>query len=187
MAWNSPKSKETQFALRSPIVPAFVMNLKTNSPSALECTSSEASGKKIGPSGQKKPVRIMIADDHEAIRRGLRAALTAAGWEVCADVMNGKDAVEKAAELKPDLIILDISMPVMGGLDAARLIRRADPSAKIVIFTMHESQQIRDEISRIGAQGYAVKSAPMKQLLDTIKAVQFKEFSKNRVKLFRPA
>jgi len=90
---------------------------------------------------------------------------------VCADVMNGKDAVEKTAELKPDLIILDVSMPVMGGLDAARLIRKADPNAKIVIFTMHESQQIKDEISRIGAQGHAVKSAPMKHLLETIKTV----------------
>lgn len=118
-----------------------------------------------------EPIRILIADDHESIRRGLRSALTAAGWEVCADVVNGKDAVEKTAELKPDLIILDISMPVMSGLDAACLIRRADPKAKIVIFTMHESQQIRDEISRIGAQGHAVKSAPMKNLLETIKTV----------------
>jgi DNA-binding NarL/FixJ family response regulator len=119
----------------------------------------------------EKSIRILIADDHEAVRRGLRSALTAAGWEVCADVANGKDAVEKTAALKPDLIILDISMPVMGGLDAARLIRRADSNAKIVIFTMHESQQIKDEIARIGAQGHAVKSAPMKQLLDTIKSV----------------
>jgi DNA-binding NarL/FixJ family response regulator len=124
----------------------------------------------LSPAGEE-PIRILIADDHEAIRRGLRSALTAAGWEVCADVMNGKDAVEKTAELKPDLIILDVSMPVMGGLDAARLIRKADPNAKIVIFTMHESQQIKDEISRIGAQGHAVKSAPMKQLLETIKSV----------------
>jgi CheY-like chemotaxis protein len=114
----------------------------------------------------EKSIRILIADDHEAVRRGLRSALAAAGWEVCADVMNGKDAVEKTAELKADLVILDISMPVMGGLDAARLIRTADPSAKIVIFTMHESQQVKDEIARVGAQGYAVKSAPMKQLLE---------------------
>jgi DNA-binding NarL/FixJ family response regulator len=86
-------------------------------------------------------------------------------------VGNGKDAVEKTAELNPDLIILDISMPVMGGLDAARLIRRANPNAKIVVFTMHESQQIKDEIARIGIQAHAVKSAPMKQLLETIKSV----------------
>lgn len=62
-------------------------------------------------------------------------------------------------------------MPVMGGLDAARLIRAADPGAKIVIFTMHESQQMKDEMARIGVQAHAVKSAPMKNLLDTIKTV----------------
>ena len=109
------------------------------STSALFCASSDSSGDKTSVSGHKKTIRILIADDHEAVRRGLRSALAAAGWEVCADVVNGKDAVEKTAELKPDLIILDISMPVMGGLDAARLIRRANPNAKIVVFTMHES------------------------------------------------
>ncbi len=101
----------------------------------------------------------------------MRGALSAAGWEVCAGVVNGKDAVAKVKEMKPDLIILDISMPVMGGLDAARLIRAADPGAKIVIFTMHESQQMKDEMARIGVQAHAVKSAPMKNLLDTIKTV----------------
>jgi DNA-binding NarL/FixJ family response regulator len=120
---------------------------------------------------REKPIRILIADDHEAIRRGLRSALSAAGWEVCADVVNGKDAVEKTAELKPDLVILDISMPIMSGLAAARLIRTTDPNAKIIFFTMHESQQVKDEIARIGAHGHAVKSAPMKQLLETVKSV----------------
>jgi len=147
-----------------------VSDAKTST-SALFCASSDSSGDKTSVSGHKKTIRILIADDHEAVRRGLRSALAAAGWEVCADVVNGKDAVEKTAELKPDLIILDISMPVMGGLDAARLIRRANPNAKIVVFTMHESQQIKDEIARIGIQAHAVKSAPMKQLLETIKSV----------------
>jgi DNA-binding NarL/FixJ family response regulator len=146
-----------------------VSDAKTNT-SALFSASSDSSGDKTSLSGHKKTIRILIADDHEAVRRGLRSAL-AAGWEVCADVVNGKDAVEKTAELNPDLIILDISMPVMGGLDAARLIRRANPNAKIVVFTMHESQQIKDEIARIGIQAHAVKSAPMKQLLETIKSV----------------
>jgi DNA-binding NarL/FixJ family response regulator len=141
------------------------------STSALFCALPDSSGENATLSGHKKTIRILIADDHEAIRRGLRSALAAAGWEVCADVVNGKDAVEKTAELKPDLIILDISMPIMGGLDAARLIRRADPDAKIVVFTMHESQQIKDEIARIGIRAHAVKSAPMKQLLETIKNV----------------
>jgi CheY-like chemotaxis protein len=150
---------------------AIVLDPKSNRSSPLFCTALDSPSEDPRIAGRKKPVRILIADDHEAVRRGLRSALSSAGWEVCADVMNGKEAVAKTAELKPDLIILDISMPVMGGLDAARLIRAADPNAKIVIFTMHESQQMKDEIARIGVQAHAVKSAPMKQLLDTIKTV----------------
>jgi DNA-binding NarL/FixJ family response regulator len=151
---------------------ALILDPKANGSSPLFCTALDSPGESDARvSTRKKPMRILIADDHEAVRRGLRAALSAAGWEVCADVINGKEAVAKATELKPDLIILDISMPVMGGLDAARLIRAADPSAKIVIFTMHESQQMKDEIARIGVQALAVKSAPMKNLLDTIKSV----------------
>src|ERR1700683_5280531 len=151
---------------------ALILDPKSNGPSHLFCNGLDSPGESDARvSGRKKPIRILIADDHEAVRRGLRSALSAAGWEVCADVINGKEAVAKATELKPDLIILDISMSVMGGLDAARLIRAADPNSKIVIFTMHESQQMKDEIARIGVQAHAVKSAPMKQLLDTIKTV----------------
>jgi len=151
---------------------AIVLDPKIDRSSALLCSALDSPNEgDARVSGRKKPARILIADDHEAVRRGLRSALSAAGWEVCADAMNGKEAVAKASELKPDLIILDISMPVMGGLDAARLIRAADPNAKIVIFTMHESQQMKDEIARIGVQAHAVKSAPMKNLLDTIKSV----------------
>jgi len=150
---------------------AIVMDPKTDRSSPLFCNALDSPGEDAPIAARKKSVRILIADDHEAVRRGLRAALLSAGWEVCADAVNGKEAVAKTAELKPDLIILDISMPVMGGLDAARLIRAADPNAKIVIFTMHESQQMKDEIARIGVQAHAVKSAPMKNLLDTIKTV----------------
>jgi len=150
---------------------AIVLDPKTGGSSPLFCSAPDSQGEDARIAGRKKPARILIADDHEAVRRGLRSALSSAGWEVCGDVVNGKEAVAKTAELKPDLIILDISMPVMGGLDAARLIRASDPNAKIVIFTMHESQQMKDEIARIGVQAHAVKSEPMKNLLDTIKSV----------------
>jgi CheY-like chemotaxis protein len=116
----------------------------------------------------KKAFRILIADDHEAVRRGLRSALIGAGWVVCGEAFDGKDAIRKTAELKPDLVILDVSMPNLGGLDAAREILKARGGAKILVFTMHESRQIREEAAAIGVHGLAVKSAPLSTLLATI-------------------
>jgi CheY-like chemotaxis protein len=119
----------------------------------------------------KKTYRILIADDHEALRRGLRSALLGAGWQVCGEAADGKQAVEKTKELKPDLVLLDLSMPVMSGHEAAREILRSNPGVKIVVFTMHESQQVRDALNKIGVHALAVKSAPLSLLLDTIQTV----------------
>jgi CheY-like chemotaxis protein len=118
---------------------------------------------------RKKTIRILIADDHEAVRRGLRSALLGAGWEVCGEATNGREAIAKAMELHPDLVVLDVSMPMMGGLEAAPQILRTDPQVKVVIFTMHESQQIKNEMISLGVHGLAVKSAPLGNLLQTIK------------------
>jgi len=115
--------------------------------------------------------RILIADDHEAVRRGLRSAMCGAGWEVCGEATNGREAIAKTHELAPDVVILDVSMPVMGGLEAAPEILKSSPRAKVVVFTMHDSQQIRNEVARIGVHGLAIKSAPLSHLLDTIKSV----------------
>jgi hypothetical protein len=85
---------------------ALILDPKTNGSSSFFCSALDSPAESdVRVSGRKKPVRILIADDHEAVRRGLRTALSAAGWEVCADVVNGKEAVAKASELKPDLII----------------------------------------------------------------------------------
>jgi CheY-like chemotaxis protein len=119
----------------------------------------------------KKTFRILIADDHEALRRGLRSALLGAGWQVCGEAADGKQAIEKTKELKPDLVLLDLSMPVMSGHEAAREILRDNPGVKIVVFTMHESQQVRDALNKIGVHALAVKSAPLSLLLDTIQTV----------------
>jgi CheY-like chemotaxis protein len=116
----------------------------------------------------RKSFRILIADDHEAVRRGLKAALIGAGWVVCGEAVDGREAIQKAAELKPDLVILDVTMPNLGGLDAAREILKAPAPAKIVVFTMHESRQIREETAAIGVHALAVKSAPLATLLATI-------------------
>jgi CheY-like chemotaxis protein len=119
----------------------------------------------------RKRFKILIADDHEAVRRGLRSAMVSAGWDLCGEAIHGKDAVEKVEQLKPDLVILDLSMPVMNGLDAAREIRKKAPNVKIVGFTMHESQQVREQTSMIGFHALAAKSAPLGNLLATVKSV----------------
>ncbi len=117
---------------------------------------------------EKKTFRILIADDHEAVRRGLKSALAGAGWTVCGEAVDGREAIQKAKDLKPDLIILDVTMPNLGGLDAAREILRDGDHAKILIFTMHESRQIREETAALGVHALAVKSAPLSTLLATI-------------------
>lgn len=94
-----------------------------------------------------------------------------AGWQVCGEASNGREAVAKAMELHPDLVVLDVSMPLMGGLEAAPQILRFEPNIKVVIFTMHESQQIKNEMMSLGVHGLAVKSAPLGNLLQTIKHV----------------
>ena len=120
---------------------------------------------------REKALRVLIADDHEAVRRGLRSAVWGAGWEVCGEATNGREAIDKVHELHPDVVILDVSMPVMGGLEAAPEILKSSPGIRVVAFTMHESQQIRNEMAKIGVHGMAIKSAPLSNLLETIKAV----------------
>ncbi len=86
-----------------------------------------------------------------------------------AEATNGKEAVEKTEQLKPDLVVLDITMPMMGGFDAAREILKSSPGVKILIFSLHESKQIKNEVSRVGAHGYVTKSAPLAQLIKSVK------------------
>ena len=110
--------------------------------------------------------RILIADDHEMLRRGVRTMLESeTDWEVCGDAVDGKDAVEKVAALNPDLVILDINMPVLNGLAAARQILRDRPRTKILVFTVHESDQTLKEIRASGAHGYLPKSRAGQDLL----------------------
>jgi DNA-binding NarL/FixJ family response regulator len=106
-----------------------------------------------------KPVRILIADDHELVRRGLAAQISHhADWTVVAEATNGREAVELALRLKPDLIVLDLTMPELNGLSATRRILAETPAARILILTAHESQQLVREVLAAGAQGYALKS-----------------------------
>jgi DNA-binding NarL/FixJ family response regulator len=118
------------------------------------------------------PARILIADDHELLRRGLVAELSEVpGWVVIAEVANGRAAVAGAAELKPDLVVLDLSMPELNGLEAARLILSADPSTRILILTAHESEQLVREVLSVGARGYVLKSDAGRILVVALQAL----------------
>ena len=118
------------------------------------------------PQRRRARKRILIADDHEMLRRGVRTMLESeTDWEVCDDAVDGKDAVEKVAVLNPDLVILDLNMPVLNGLAAARQILRDRPRTKILVFTVHESDQTLKEIQASGAHGYLPKSRAGQDLL----------------------
>lgn len=104
-------------------------------------------------------VRILIADDHEVVRRGIAAQISQRpNWEVIAEATNGRDAVTLALRLMPTLIVLDLSMPELNGLAAARRIIAALPQARILILTVHDSEQIVREVLAAGASGYVLKS-----------------------------
>jgi DNA-binding NarL/FixJ family response regulator len=116
--------------------------------------------------------RILIADDHEVVREGLRRLLEAQpNYEVVAEALNGKDAVLKALETKPDIVVLDYSLPLVNGVDATRQIRSRLPETEVLIFTMHDDAAIIENLLRAGARGYVLKSDARRELLDAIDAL----------------
>src|ERR1700675_3328442 len=130
-----------------------------------------------------KRLRILVADDHELVRRGIRGLLCAQrGWTVVGEAMNGREAVEKANRLKPDVAILDISMPDLDGLQATRRIRKAVPTTEVVVLTMHESDQMVRRVLDAGALGYVLKSDLATQLIKAVKDVSVgKQFLTPRI------
>src|ERR1700747_2666611 len=104
-------------------------------------------------------LHILVADDHELVRRGIRGLLRARrGWTIVGEARDGREAVEKANKLKPDVVIVDISMPDLDGLQATRQIREAVPTTEVVVLTMHESDQMVRRVLDAGALGYVLKS-----------------------------
>jgi len=119
-----------------------------------------------------RSLRILVADDHELVRRGIRGLLRARrGWTVVGEAVNGQEAVEKANRLKPDVAILDISMPDLDGLQATRRIREAAPTTEVVVLTMHESDQMVRRVLEAGARGYVLKSDLATHLVNAVKHV----------------
>jgi DNA-binding NarL/FixJ family response regulator len=119
-----------------------------------------------------KTARILIADDHGLLRRGLRAALAdSPHLEVAAEAEDGRTAVELALSLKPDIAILDVSMPQLNGLDAARAIAAGSPATRVLVLTAHESEQLVRDVLRAGARGYLLKSDAASELIPAIEAL----------------
>ena len=118
-------------------------------------------------------LRLLIADDHEIFRAGLRALLEAQpGWRVVAEAGDGRDAVKKAAETRPDVALLDIAMPFLNGLEAAQEIAQSCPRTKIVMLTVHDSDAMINEVLAVGARGYLFKSDAASDLVTAVNAVQ---------------
>lgn len=116
--------------------------------------------------------RILIADDHDVVRSGLRAVLESQpGWKVVAEAADGKDAIGKAAATKPDVAVLDYMMPLINGLEATRHIRARLPKTEVLIFTIHEDEQLIAEVLNAGARGYVLKTDLSRQLLAAIQSL----------------
>ncbi len=116
-------------------------------------------------------LRVLLAEDHAVVRQGLRALLERAGLEVVGEAENGQDAVQRAEELHPDVAVLDVVMPVLNGIDAARAIAKVSDRTRIVILTMYTQRNCVLEAFRAGVRGYVTKSAAADELLLAIRSV----------------
>src|SRR5271169_1815174 len=120
-------------------------------------------------------LRILIADDHEVVRRGLCALLQAhEGWEICAEAKDGREAIEKAGQLKPDIVILDVGMPNLNGLAATRQLTQHNPHCKVIVLTITDSDQVIREALDAGARGFVLKSDAARDLVSAVEALQSK-------------
>lgn len=117
------------------------------------------------------PVRILLADDHVIVRQGLKAILEREGFQVVAEASNGHEALERANQFKPEVAVLDLTMPLMNGIGAAREIIRALPKTKAVLLTMHTEDQYVLEAVRAGIRGYVLKTRAAEELVQAIRDV----------------
>jgi len=119
------------------------------------------------------PFRILVADDHEVVRRGLCALLrNQPQWEVCGEAGDGREAVEKVVTLKPEVVILDIGMPNLNGLEATRQILKTNPQIKVLVLTLHDSDQVVQEVLNAGARGFLLKTDAARDLVAAVEALR---------------
>ena len=119
----------------------------------------------------KKKLTVLIADDHESVRAGVRTLIESGGYACCGEACNGREAVKMAEALQPDVAILDVTMPELNGIEAAKQVLKLCPDTKVLVFTVHDAEHVVVEIFRTGAHGYILKSDAGRQLLDAVKCV----------------
>jgi DNA-binding NarL/FixJ family response regulator len=133
-----------------------------------------------------QPLRIIVVDDHGVVRRGVRALLeTQPGWEVVAEGTTGREAVELVKQLHPDVVVMDLSLPELNGLDATRQIVKESPRTEVLVLTMHHSEQLAREVLQAGARGYVLKSDADQSLIAAVDSLrQHKPFLSSAVTAF---
>src|SRR5262249_30686978 len=131
-------------------------------------------------------LKIVVVDDHAVVRRGVRALLESQpGWEVTAEATTGREAVALARQLQPDIVILDLSLPELNGLDATRQILRESPRTEVLVLTMHHSEELARNLLQVGARGYVLKSDADDNLIAAVESLrQHKAFLTSAVTEF---
>jgi DNA-binding NarL/FixJ family response regulator len=138
----------------------------------MSTVTSQSELQRPTPVSSVKAVRILAADDHDILRRGLKQLLTSRpGWEVCGEAKTGREAVALAEQLKPDIVVMDVSMPDLNGLEAARRIHKALPRTGIIMLTLHFSDQLVKDIVESGARAYVMKSDADRDLVHAVEAL----------------
>ncbi len=115
------------------------------------------------------PLRILVVDDHAVVRRGVRTLLESQdGWEVCGEATTGRQAVEMSRQLRPDVVVMDLSLPELNGLDATRQILKDAPNTEVLVLTMHQSEELARDVLKAGARGYVLKSDADENLIGAV-------------------
>jgi DNA-binding NarL/FixJ family response regulator len=131
-------------------------------------------------------LRILVVDDHAVVRRGVRSLLESHdGWEVCGEATTGRDAVEQSRRLRPDVVVMDLSLPELNGLDATRQILKDAPDTEVLVLTMHQSEELAREVLQAGARGYVLKADADESLIAAVDTLrQHKPFLTSTVAEF---
>ncbi len=119
-----------------------------------------------------KRIQVLIADDHQMMRRGLRGAVEAMeGWEVCGEACTGREAVDMATKLRPNIVVMDVTMPELNGLEATRQIKKVCPETEVVMFTGHETEELVHQVFEAGARSYILKTDGREKLEAALRAL----------------